>query len=202
MELTIDLEKHLKSKGQLNNFLDVYNSIREKGCEKRSYANSILGAIEIAHSLNESGIPYCFSGGLSVLFHLHQVDNNSFLSWRGTDNIDLLIQEEDKETIVNKTCFLGYEYAALNRVDTNKAYSKSKYLKEEHGEISKLFLHNRIQDYNCKSLTKKVFEEYIPVNIFGVKVNVPMLKHIIQAKSDTQRRKDREDISLLKKAYK
>lgn len=102
MRFSDKLIGHLKTNGQFDQFWRGYDGLRSRGKDGRAYANTIAGCMEIAHELNDKKISYCVLGGLAVAFHLRQKDNNAFLNWRGTSDIDLLAAKKVVEGILRE----------------------------------------------------------------------------------------------------
>ncbi len=199
MKISTSLTSHLETNNQFKGFWREYKSLHSRDSTGQKYANTIAGCMEIVHDLNEKKIPYCILGGLAVAFHLHQVDHNAFLKWRGTSDIDLLVAKKVVGGILRKN---DYTYRQVLRGLKAAKQGVYDYVKDDNGETLVLGLRESIQNKKGKDITNKILNNSSLVDVYSVPIRVPMIRDLVQMKRFANRAKDREDIKLLRQKYK
>lgn len=200
MKFSVNLIKHLKENEQFDKFWAEYDSLHSRA-QTKAYANTVAGCLEIVHDLNDRGIPYCMIGGLSVAFHLHQVNHDAFLNWRGTSDIDILAPKSAIESVLKAN---GYAYKQIRRGMPGARTGIFDYVKDDNGESLTLGLRQAVEDERDRDITGRLLGSLhsTAVDVYSIPVRVPSIRELIAMKRAANRGKDRDDIKLLKAAYK
>ena len=199
MRISLPLVKYLTEHSQFERFMDEYETLHSRDEKGKFYANTIAGCLGIAHDLNSQKIPYCIIGGLAVAFHIHQVDHDAFLKWRGTSDIDLLVQKSAAEKILRDE---GYAFRDVKRGKKGAMNGIYDYAKDDNGEHLVLGLREHIEDQSGKDITHKLLSGATNVDVYSIPVKVPMIRDLVDMKCFANRLKDRDDIKLLRSYYK
>ncbi len=201
MKLSMSLIKHLEDNSEWEHFRREYDALHGTGEDGKDYANTVAGCLEISHDLNHRNIPYCILGGLAVAFHLHQVDHDAFLTWRGTSDIDLLApKNNDVVGVLNSN---GYTYRN-SKSGMRGVTGKGKvfdYVKDDNGENLIVGLRSGVE-VRGKAVTERLLGSHSTlVDLYSVPVRVPMVRDLIAMKQYANRKKDRLDIIELRKMF-
>lgn len=193
--ISIELINELRKRHQLDSFLKDYSAIHD-GQNRRQYANTLSGLLEMADGFDKKRTPYVVIGGLAVMAYTTQGNPNTVVEWRGTDDIDLLAKKQDAEQILRAT---GYKFGQriTGKKGTGHLYN---YIKNLNGEQAIVGLRESVELKN-KDITDRILTNSTVVGIYGVPIRVPSVKDLVALKTDANREKDRKDIAALKKFY-
>jgi len=193
MKISEDLINHLEKVGTWEDFRLEYNIIHKKD---PAYANTIAGMLEIARGLNKIKRKYLIIGGLAVASYLHQGDICAFREWRGTSDIDLLADKKIAESILKKA---DYSFAQTQKGKIGIIGRLYDYTKEDNGETTVVGLREKIMGENGRDITDYLLNHRSIIPVHGVHVSVPQLRDLVKMKRFANRKKDREDVKILKK---
>jgi len=195
--ISIELMNELRKMHQLDSFLKTYSFIHDEQ-NRRQYANTLSGLLEIADGFNQKRTPYVVIGGLAVMAYTAQgnPDKGIITEWRGTDDIDLLSNKSDAEQILRSA---GYKFGQRisGKKGTGCIYN---YIKNLNGEQAIVGLRENVELKN-RDITDKILANSTCVGIYGVPIRVPNMKDLIALKLDANREKDRKDVKELRKVY-
>lgn len=194
--ISMSLIKELEKNGVWDSFRGEYDALHKRD---RTYANSIVGCMELAHHLNSYEVPYFVIGGLAVAMYVHQVDHEGFLKWRGTDDIDLVVPNLDdgKKALVH----CGYRF--MNRYNAKEGSTGPIYnhVRDENGETIVAGLRTGVSDLPGRDITRELLKNVGRVDLWSIPVQVPAVRALTEMKKFANRAKDRADIKLLRIHY-
>jgi hypothetical protein len=193
MKVSMDLINYLTQRDTWNDFLSEYNAIHNKN---PAYANTFAGLLEIAKGLSDLREDYLVIGGLAVASYLHQMDNRAFQNWRGTVDIDLLVPNRDAAEKVLLSS--DYKYKQVQHSKEGVIGGVYDYVKQDNGESTVVGLRTGLCDTSKRDITRKLLNHRAIIPVHSVGIAVPQLKDLIQMKRWANRKKDREDIRILK----
>lgn len=199
MKIDLSLIKHLAHNEQLERFMQEHDSLHNRDDKGKAYANTIGGCLGIAHDLNRKNIPYCIIGGLAVAFHLHQVNHDAFLQWRGTSDIDILANKKVAERTLGE---FGYDFREPKYGKKGAKSGVYIYAKDDNGESLSLGLRQEVEDKTGRNIAPKLLGSATVVDVYSVPIRVPMIRDLVAMKLHANRAKDREDIKRLREFYK
>ena len=180
----MDVLRKFEELGIIDDFLAEDKAIR---LVDRPYANSIIGCLELSHRLNEAGNLYLIIGGLAVACYVRQVNYEGFLKWRGTNDIDILVLNKDYGERALRNC--GYEFRQLLKNKGGAIGPIYVYAREDNGETLVVGLRTGIKSVN-KDITSYLLKNATKVDLWGVPINVPMIRDLVAMKRDANRPKD------------
>lgn len=198
--LSEKLEKELKGKGTLERFLSDYEAIctrSENIGMNRKYAECVHQLLELSHAFNSKNVDYIMIGGLSVLAHLQSKDPSVLSRWRGTEDVDLLMDAEKAKGTLGE---FGYrsEKPLHNVRDGDGVEGKLYNFVRPNDSIgTSIGLREGVKIGKAR-ITNEIYRDSNAIDFYGIPVNVPSLKHLKSMKKAANRKKDREDISSLK----
>jgi hypothetical protein len=219
--LSPELKKHLERSGTLDKFRDdyrqmcnnfkpskayipgkepkpkTYEELDEKEraeLEKigRSYAHALHTLLELGIRCHNKNLGYTLIGGFGVLGHLYKHNNNFPLKWRGTEDIDIVSQDNLDKVYKD----MGLEIISPEKVDTTMI---------PDGKLDTWKANNpyhdrpiKIQDRRTISLptrsvdiSKTLHAKRVEVKFYGVPIYVASAEHLVQTKRGIRTRKNK-----------
>jgi hypothetical protein len=129
---------------------------------------------------------------------VHQVDHDAFLKWRGTSDVDILVQKAHAEKALGK---MHYQFRGRMPEKAGAESGIYTYVKDENGETLTLGLREAVTDASKRDITERLLRTATTVDVYSVPVRVAFMRELIRMKQFANRPKDRGDIKLLKRYY-
>lgn len=202
-ELTPKLERALKEAYQLDVFIATYELISERRFDAKldiKYAQCILDFLELGLRADLMRKKYVTIGGLAIMSHLYKDDPDSILSWRGTNDIDILSKRSGLEPILKNLDYIlnidsrqhpGIIGALYNYTKQNVASEKLVVVGLRGGV-----------ELNGKDVTDALYERREIMPFFGIPISVAGIGDMLDMKryaclGGRNKSKDRLDILAL-----